>query len=913
MHGSAAIDAGDPLTAYAAEPGNNGGRVNLGLEGDTESANASAAQAVQILSPGPLGKLQDGVATTINFATSGVSGLQAVGRFRFGGPAIAGATASTNWSAVSNGYSNSSQSVDASGGSAPAAVYATQLYQNPGSSAGPDITQSVAVADGDYVVTLNFASYYDSVNTQRTFDIVINGVTVAKDYSAFVAAGNRNNVAVDARFDVKVAGGQGLTVKLVNTNLNNFIAVSGLEVDRKTPAVAGATALVQASPDGGKTWVTISSSAAVDAYGQGAVTWTPNFVTNGNAGEVRVTVAGAAATVGGFLVANGGNDYYINDASTANGQYTTAAGDDLNSGKTPDAPMASLAALLRAYALKPGDVVFVDAGNYNLLTDLTIPTAISGAAGHPITFQGPTNGFAATLNRANTQHSVFFFAGGSHIEIDNLTLTGAGTGLYLRNYAGSDDIVANNDVITDSADQGVFVGYGNTGFTLNASQIYGSKNGTNNYGFYAQGLTGNTLTLTNNQIFGQNKGAYIEREGGVISGNSIYNNSATGLEYRGASTGAPVMTISGNQIFGNGNTGYSKIGAVLNGVVTFSGNTIYGQTVSGGVGVQMGGGVIATGNTIFGNYNGVESFDAASTLSANRIFGNSHAGVYLDGSSAMVVNNQIYSNGLGVLANPNYNGSATLIGNLIYANSAGGVVLSGGAGQSGVLNKIVSNTIWQSTGVAVAISGGAINTTLADNIIWTDVGTLITIASDSLSGFAAYSNLYDEGASSAPASLVNYGGTVYATLAAWRAGSGAATVATPSGPLAQNAGSLEGDPRFVQPAGADGVLGGLDTPLGSGKDDNFTPAKNSPAIDAGNGYVAPPTDMLGQTRHDDPGAANTGAGAPVYVATSGAVTAPPAGTSGTYLRDRRTTPAPTSSTRFPSRSPITAWAIPSCI
>ena len=63
-----------------------------------------------------------------------------------------------------------------------------------------------------------------------------------------------------------------------------------------------------------------------------------------------------------ILIANAGHDYYINDSSTVGDIFTTSTGNNANSGKSPDQPMASLAALLAAYDLDPGDVVHVDTG-----------------------------------------------------------------------------------------------------------------------------------------------------------------------------------------------------------------------------------------------------------------------------------------------------------------------------------------------------------------------------------------------------------------------------------------------------------------------------------------------------------------------------------------------------------------------
>ena len=68
-----------------------------------------------------------------------------------------------------------------------------------------------------------------------------------------------------------------------------------------------------------------------------------------------------------------GTRYYLNDNSLTNGLYTTAVGNDANSGKTPALPMATLGGLLTKYAANfaAGDTIFIDAGTYqekNLLS-----------------------------------------------------------------------------------------------------------------------------------------------------------------------------------------------------------------------------------------------------------------------------------------------------------------------------------------------------------------------------------------------------------------------------------------------------------------------------------------------------------------------------------------------------------------
>src|SRR5260221_13197026 len=152
---------------------------------------------------------------------------------------------------------------------------------------------------------------------------------------------------------------------------------------------------------------------------------------------------------------------------------------------------------------------------------------------------------------------------------------------------------------------------------------------------------------------------------------------------------------------------------------------------------------------------------------------------------------------------------------------------------------------------------GAITPTMEDTIILGEVVTLLSVAADSVAGWAADYTLYYRG-TSGTANVATLGATTYASLAGWQAGQ-----------ASQNQHSREGDPKFIAIKGADNILGGPDTALGGGADDNFTPGKFSPAIHAGNAFVAPPTDLFGQPRHDDPAVANTGTGPIVNIGSCG--------------------------------------------
>ena len=163
------------------------------------------------------------------------------------------------------------------------------------------------------------------------------------------------------------------------------------------------TANIQVSTDDGATWSPIATDVPINRFGQAQYVWTVDRTTTGSTALIRVTSGTLTATSQPFLLANGGTSFYIDDGTSLTGdQYTTAVGNDANSGKSPDQPMASLAALLRAYPIGPGDTIYVDTGNYVATSDAVLPAGDGGTAADPALIIGPTNGGTVVINRDNT-------------------------------------------------------------------------------------------------------------------------------------------------------------------------------------------------------------------------------------------------------------------------------------------------------------------------------------------------------------------------------------------------------------------------------------------------------------------------------------------------------------------------------
>ena len=180
-----------------------------------------------------------------------------------------------------------------------------------------------------------------------------------------------------------------------------------------------------------------------------------------------------------------------------------------------------------------------------------------------------------------------------------------------------------------------------------------------------------------------------------------------------------------------------------------------------------------------------------------------------------------------------------MFNNLIYANANFGIDAT-----SGTL-ALTGNTIYQPVGNAIQFTGSG-TPTLTNNILWVEVGVLVSVSTGSQSGFTGDYNLFFP--STPSASVGSWGGTTAATLADWQ------TLTS------QDGNSVSGDPLFIDIDGADNVLGEQGVDEGNGDDDNFGLRAGSPAIDFADGFLALVSDAQGRPRHDDPSTPNTGIG-----------------------------------------------------
>ncbi|MEZ5299656.1 MAG: hypothetical protein R3F11_03150 [Verrucomicrobiales bacterium] len=535
--------------------------------------------------------------------------------------------------------------------------------------------------------------------------------------------------------------------------------------------------------------------------------------------------------------------------------------------------------MLDNFVLSPGDRIFVDVGAYFSAVALQIDAEQDGVE----------------IIGAETGVTSLTFGGQYGVNIDGAS----GFALrHLRLFGGTDAVVrvspTSADTVLDSlgitADEyiGILIESGAVRTTVTDSGI-GARQGIvantasvvltgNNLGSVGQSTNRNIgswgirvdapdeigAVVNNNTASGFDRapdfassqisrsaghGISIRVAGGVADGNTVSGN-AVGL-YLEATGEYGALTSSGTTATGNGTAGVEVWGGVLASNITaqfngagvrgfagFTGEIADSESFDNDVGFLMHGGTVRD-SVAYGNGVGVQ-------LAYQMLFGD------FDGTTkeVRVAGNTIYNNGVGISESRgeifgftfvtiakiiDEDPSSIIENNLIYANSLAGITSNNAIlGGEGSAMRIANNTIVQYAGAVIQLGNVSQNVELVNNILVADGASvaILVIEDTAQRGFRSDYNLYH-----APqgADLIDVQ-RVFDTLEEWASETG------------NDLHSLVADPLFVDPDGADNILGGA-----GAADDDFrlqstagsfhagawsADAADSPAIDAGEPGIA---------------------------------------------------------------------------
>ena len=125
--------------------------------------------------------------------------------------------------------------------------------------------------------------------------------------------------------------------------------------------------ITPSTPDTGEyDWIAANSGIAYGTYGL----------------RIEISLVGSSnvfdRSTEDFTVPENTTTFYVNDSSTFGDMYTTAPGSNRNDGRIPSQPVPYPNNILRTYAIGPTDTLYIDTGNYAILS----PIVLSGITGN---------------------------------------------------------------------------------------------------------------------------------------------------------------------------------------------------------------------------------------------------------------------------------------------------------------------------------------------------------------------------------------------------------------------------------------------------------------------------------------------------------------------------------------------------
>jgi hypothetical protein len=777
--GAPAVDEGDPASAFIGEPAPNGGRVNLGYDGNTPQAQTSPSPLLQVLSPNGNEKLEvtdtytitwrsDGIVAPPGYYTGAVLQDNPTAYYRLDEPAgptaedftgngnagtyaDSGVTYQVHGALPSDpdpaaGFDGESGAVtlpqgfiDYSNGFSfevwayPTAGNADERFLSLGDDNPSDLvefgragsTNDLVFLVGSQTVT---ASNAVSLNEWQYFAVTVdqfgsvtlykNGQQVVTGTAQLPFSGPTHNYLARGQ-DTGGSGGGGLgggghgglggggggggeQVVYFGGDLDEAAfygsALSSERIQDHYQHRLFGTVNIDLLQVGNPTPIPVASGVAND----GAYDWTvPADLPLDQNYRIRITSVEQPAAVGfsnsPFLITNDGTSFYINDSSPAGDQYTTGPGLDTNSGKTPDRPMKTLAALMDAYHPGAGDTIFVDAGTYRLYRAVLVRLEDSG-----VHIVGPTDGATALNNRGNENPQIyaFDFRGAADVLFDRLTVTGGRVGLYAGAGLGAPGLTVSHSTFYDNQDAGIDLVGASPGITIDHNTFYATGEQRQDNGLLANG---GDATVTFNTVTGPTgTGLEVTGTGAHFANNTVTWASGDGIAATGDSAVATSNTVT-----------FSGTGIDIQG----SGAQVATNTLAhDGTGIAVGGdSAQVTSNAASACGTGISVWGGSAQVGSNTV-STSGTGISVQGDYAQVTDNILANDTTGAAVNGS---SMSVTGNSAYGGSTGFSL--NGSGQAGsnlardesstgiyaVGNIVVSNNTAYRDGTGVVVGGTA--------------------------------------------------------------------------------------------------------------------------------------------------------------------------------------------------------------
>lgn len=222
------------------------------------------------------------------------------------------------------------------------------------------------------------------------------------------------------------------------------------------------------------------------------------------------------------------SSYYVNDGSTADDFWCTAAGHPSHSGLLPGEPKDSIQAILDAYDLGGGDTIHVDTGAYSVDSPIQIEASDSGSETDPVSLIGSPHPSGAVLSVGRVDGGLRI-QGATGVSIQGLRLQGplgwAARGIHVSS--------ARHVSVLDNTLEGfLYTGIdipGSSQVSLTGNVIRGS-----NFAGVRLRARSTDVTISANRIYGNGVGVLVEFSGPAdLANNFIYGNRQEGVLLRG--------------------------------------------------------------------------------------------------------------------------------------------------------------------------------------------------------------------------------------------------------------------------------------------------------------------------------------------------------------------------------------------
>ena len=334
-------------------------------------------------------------------------------------------------------------------------------------------------------------------------------------------------------------------------------------------------------------------------------------------------------------------NYYVNDNALTGDVFTTAVGNNANSGTSPNTPKATLSNVLSTYSasLTSGDVIYVDAGMY-LTSDanISLPASLNGisiiGAGSTLTFFDNNN----TSTDANRWANIT----GSNITIQGIYLKGYNYGLSAASTLTISG--ATNITITDVQVNENSSGGGASAIVINGGSSVNFVGGGSKCNPIGPSVAGGGVNIEGN-------GNNVSFSNYSITGNTKALQGGSGMYISGDNT--TFVTVTNSTISNNVNTSSEGgAGIYISGAnLSLSGSCISGNSTNSGSGPKYGGGItLARGATVtavncsFSN-NSVTNTGRGGAVSINTSFAGSGSAASASFTSCSFTNNTASSLG----------------------------------------------------------------------------------------------------------------------------------------------------------------------------------------------------------------------------------------------------------------------------